>query len=304
MRLLRRSTRSRARASRRATPSVPRRLRTFACLAQIRVESVRGLDLRAMNAYRWHPQSARFDPEREPHVVLSDAFEVFDIDLQARLRAKFDARRVEDGEDRASRRGVEWDEDFTVSVPITRDGAFNAAVRFEADMGHSGDVLRSAEPPPSMRFPEQIPYPETTSQTSERTKGNRNVRGYVVGLAAQYLGRVFVRRGETVSARPPRRRPGAFASAASPATPRTATIPTWHYDMLNDAGRNEAYDEAITCAARREGFARKRKRRGDARRRRRFFLASTKTTRPCSVIDAGSGSCLLAMFAGARAPIS
>ena len=278
----------------------PRRLRTFACLAQIRVESVRGLDLRAMNAYRWHPQSARFDPEREPHVVLSDAFEVFDIDLQARLRAKFDARRVEDGEDRASRRGVEWDEDFTVSVPITRDGAFNAAVFwFEADMGHSGDVLRSAEPPPSMRFPEQIPYPETTSETSERTKGNRNVFAATSwGLAAQYLDEVFVRRGETVSLRVRRDDDQVlFASAASAATPRTATIPTWHYDMLNDAGRNEAYDEAITCAVRRVKGLRVNGRAETKDAGDDSSAPPTKTTRPCSVIDAGSGSCLLAMFA-------
>ena len=295
----------------------PKRLRTFACLAQIRIESVRGLDLRLMNAYRWHPQAARFDPTREPHVVLSDAFEVLDIDLEARLRANFDARQVsEDGEDAPKRGGgaggaASWDEDFTLSVPITKDGAFNAVVFwFEADMGHSGDVLRSAEPPPKMRFPfSQSPSPETTSEASERTKVHRNVfTATSWGLAAQYLDEVFVRRGETVSLRVRRDDDQVlFASAASPATPRTASIPTWHYDMLNDAGRNEAYDEAITCAVRRVKGLRVNGRAetlGDALSTKDAPSGNDSsapetppTTRPCSVIDAGSGSCLLAMFA-------
>jgi predicted RNA methylase len=298
----------------------PKRLRTFACLAQIKIESVRGLDLRLMNAYRWHPQAARFDPTREPHVVLSDAFEVFDIDLEARLRANFDARREEDGEEKTEKtRGIDrsgaasWDEDFTLSVPITKDGAFNAVVFwFEADMGHSGDVLRSAEPPPKMRFPfSQIPSPEipSPSEASEMLKVHRNVfTATSWGLAAQYLDEVFVRRGETVSLRVRRDDDQVlFASAASASTPRTATIPTWHYDMLNDAGRNEAYDNAITCAVRRvKGL------RVNGETETLGAAVSTKdessgndssapetppTTRPCSVIDAGSGSCLLAMFA-------
>lgn len=296
----------------------PKRLRTFACLAQIKIESVRGLDLRLMNAYRWHPQAARFDPTREPHVVLSDAFEVFDIDLEARLRANFDARQVsEDGEDAPKRGGgaggaASWDEDFTLSVPITKDGALNAVVFwFEADMGHSGDVLRSAEPPPRMRFPEQILYPEipSPSEASEMLKVHRNVfTACSWGLAAQYLDEVFVRRGETVSLRVRRDDDQVlFASAASASTPRTATIPTWHYDMLNDAGRNEAYDEAITCAVRRVKGLRVNGRAetlGDALSTKDAPSGNDSsapetppTTRPCSVIDAGSGSCLLAMFA-------
>jgi predicted RNA methylase len=296
----------------------PKRLRTFACLAQIKIESVCGLDLRLMNAYRWHPQAARFDPRREPHVVLSDAFEVFDIDLEARLRANFDARQVsEDGEEKTEKtRGIDrsgaasWDEDFTLSVPITKDGAFNAVVFwFEADMGHSGDVLRSAEPPLKMRFPEQMRLDETTSEASEMLKVHRNVfTATSWGLAAQYLDEVFVRRGETVSLRVRRDDDQVlFASAASASTPRTATIPTWHYDMLNDAGRNEAYDEAITCAVRRVKGLRVNGRAetlGDALSTKDDSSGNDSsapetppTTRPCSVIDAGSGSCLLAMFA-------
>ena len=289
----------------------PRRLKTFACLAQIRVESVRGLDLRAMNAYRWHPQTARFDPRREPHVVLSDAFEVFELDLQARLRAKtaeHSANANGDNGDAKSRKGgdsdahsdahskkhaengaASWDEDFHVSVPVVKDGAWNAVVFwFEADMGHSGDVLRSAEPPPPI------------SQDRFHKSSRNAFTATSWGLAAQYLDEVFVRRGETVPLRVRRDDDQVFfASVPPPVTPRTGAIPTWHYDMLNDAGRNEAYDRAIACAV------------GRVKRANVFSEKSAlpelgspnpssvfdSRLRPCSVIDAGSGSGLLAMFA-------
>ena len=160
-----------------------------------------------MNAYRWHPPNTRFDPRREPHVVLSDAFEVFELDLQARLRAEGGSRTRGRtlGERRRERRreapngrnlrpaldssararaengAASWDEDFRVSVPVAKDGAWNAVVFwFEADMGHSGDVLRSAEPPPPI------------SQQSNVVVAKR-VHGVSLGLAAQYLDEVFVR---------------------------------------------------------------------------------------------------------------
>ena len=283
----------------------PRRLKTLACLAQIRVESVRGLDLRAMNAYRWHPQTARFDPRREPHVVLSDAFEVFELDLQARLRAKAAAEHSANGDanDDAKRRtdrtsdarsdssarakkraengAASWDEDFHVSVPVAKDGAWNAVVFwFEADMGHSGDILRSAEPPPPI--------------SHNRTSSSRNAfTASSWGLAAQYLDEVFVRRGETVPLRVRRDDDQVFfASAPPPMTPRTGAIPTWHYDMLNDAGRNEAYDRAIACAV-----GRVKRANVSSEKSARPELGSPSRLRPCSVIDAGSGSGLLAMFA-------
>ena len=280
----------------------PRRLKTFACLAQIRVESVRGLDLRAMNAYRWHPQTARFDPRREPHVLLSDAFEVFELDLQARLRAKtaeHSAKSRTDGDSDArsdSKKRVEngaasWDEDFRVSVPVVKDGAWNAVVFwFEADMGHSGDVLRSAEPPP----------PISRDRFHESSRNAFTATSW--GLAAQYLDEVFVRRGETAPLRVRRDDDQVFfASEPPPVTPRTGAIPTWHYDMLNDAGRNEAYDRAIACAVGRVKRANVFSEKSALPFRKELGSPNPPVfdarLRPCSVIDAGSGSGLLAMFA-------
>ena len=74
-------------------------------------------------------------------------------------------------------------------------------------------------------------------------------------------------------------------------TPRTGAIPTWHYDMLNDAGRNERRP--------RSPVRRHRVKRANvsSEKSARPELGSPSRLRPCSVIDAGSGSGLLAMFA-------
>ena len=40
-----------------------------------------------------------------------------------------------------------------------------------------------------------------------------------------------------------------FTSDPPPTRPRHSNnIPQWHYDMLNDAGRNDAYEAAIVAA--------------------------------------------------------
>ena len=74
-----------------ATPDatcVPGRVVVRAALISLRTETVSGFDLRSLNRYRWHPQAAKFlNFADEPHDVLSDHFEVADIDLTARLRA-------------------------------------------------------------------------------------------------------------------------------------------------------------------------------------------------------------------------
>ena len=68
-----------------------------------------------------------------------------------------------------------------------------------------------------------------------------------------------------------------FSTDPPPTRPRHANIPQWHYDMLNDAGRNGAYDKAITAAV-----ARRRRANGGGR---------------VEVLDAGAGSSLLSMMA-------
>ena len=48
-----------------------------AALLSLRMETVSGFDVSSLNAYRWHPQAARLlELAREPHLLLSDVFEV------------------------------------------------------------------------------------------------------------------------------------------------------------------------------------------------------------------------------------
>ena len=75
-----------------------------------------------------------------------------------------------------------------------------------------------------------------------------------------------------------------FQSTPPASIPRRAAIPMWHYDMLNDHGRNAAYDACIKNAVR------KYKGVGNSN-------GNPGNIRHLSVIDAGSGSGLLAMMA-------
>ena len=82
-----------------------------------------------------------------------------------------------------------------------------------------------------------------------------------------------------------------FASSPPPTRPRHANIPQWHYDMLNDAGRNGAYDAAITAAvARRKGKDKGKDKDEDNDEGK---VGGGRV----DVLDAGSGSGLLSMMA-------
>ena len=64
---------------------IPSRIQVKAQLIGLRLDSVSGFDLSVLNTYRWHPQALKQDVLSEPHVLLSDPFEVSNIDTQERL---------------------------------------------------------------------------------------------------------------------------------------------------------------------------------------------------------------------------
>lgn len=283
---------------------VPQKLRTFAKLVQIRIENVRGFDLRTLNNYRWHPQTAKFSPDREPHVVVSDTFEVFDVDVQERVRQKvkqfedggddetLDAEKSENASSGNSNRAAQWDTDATVKIPITQDGVWNAVVFwFEAGLW-GGEVLRSATPPGELK--DELTNANNDAPTRQNTHKKTIHTGSSWGLAAQYLDEVFVRKGESVDVRIRRDTNQVYFQSVPAATiPRRAAIPMWHYDMLNDFGRNEAYDKCITSAvAKYKGYGYLDT--GNVNSHRNY---KNYANHHLSVIDAGSGSGLLAMIA-------
>ena len=267
---------------------VPGSITVNAALLSLRMETVSGFDVSSLNAYRWHPQAARLlELAREPHLLLSDVFEVTRVDLTRRLREKEkdkedDEEEEEEGKKKKNSGGgkAAWEDDFEVRVPVVADGAFNAvAFWFECDLG-GGEVLRSVAPPwggTGTGTVEGGGDDQEPAATKKRSDDTRYFDADSFGVAVQYLDETFVDASETISLRVRRDKDQVFFTSTPPPTrPRHAHIPQWHYDMLHDAGRNEAYDAAIKTAV----TATKRRLGGR-----------------CEVLDCGSGSGLLSMMA-------
>ena len=138
----------------------------FAVLLELRVDSISGFDLSALNAYWWHPHAERMDLGRMPHRRLSAPFEVHSLDLQARLDdaqgrpsspshgsgggggcdGSSNSNSSMDGEqDRAARMEAVWELDASMEVPVTADGQWNAiAFWFEVQADAGGSAIVSS----------------------------------------------------------------------------------------------------------------------------------------------------------------
>ncbi|OUS43892.1 molecular co-chaperone STI1 [Ostreococcus tauri] len=229
-----------------ATPDariIPSRVRVKAQLIALRLDRVSGFDLTALNAYRWHPQASKQDLYSEPHVVLSDPFDVSDIDIQARLQKALSAEQCSDG----------MEQDDVVYVTAIKDGSWNAiAYWFECELC-DGVELKSYD-----------------------VSGDRSAAMSSLGAAVQYLDEITVTRNQSIELRIQRDVDRVYFSSTPPSTrPRHANIASWHYDMLNDASRNNAYEAAI----------------------KRAIAHRKKQNLRNEVLDVGAGSGLLSMFA-------
>ncbi len=173
----------------------------------MRLDTVRGFDLAALNVYRWHPTADAVEIFKEPHVQLSTPFQACDIDLQGAIFAERDTP------DDAS-----CHLDSLLTVPVTATGTWNAvALWFDLGMLDASGVAESAASPVAQNV--AVYYLDECAVKS----------GDTVGL--------HVRRDDTQFT---------FTSDPSQWRPRHACIPTWHYDMLNDDARNAAYERAIS----------------------------------------------------------
>ena len=235
---------------------VPGRVTVRAALISLRTELVSGFDLRSLNQYRWHPQAAKFlNLQNEPHQVLSDHFEVADIDLTQRLRDAFEAggtkKKAGDASDSERFGGAaEFESDTLITVKPVGTGVWNAvAFWFELDLG-GGRTLRSATPPGGDVSPDVQAVSGNGSQSREVTDANS------WGVAVQYLDELPVASGGSPVTLRIRRDANQimFTSTPPQTRPRHSNIPQWHYDMLNDVGRNDAYEAAIKAAVTRVSF--------------------------------------------------
>ena len=240
---------------------VPGRVTVRAALISLRTELVSGFDLRSLNQYRWHPQAAKFlNLQNEPHQVLSDHFEVADIDLTQRLRDAFEAggtkkKGTDAGDASDSERfggAAEFESDTLITVKPVGTGVWNAvAFWFELDLG-DGRTLRSATPPGAS---------DVSGRDGQAVSGNGSNSSLVTdanswGVAVQYLDELPVASGGSPVTLRIRRDANQimFTSTPPQTRPRHSNIPQWHYDMLNDVGRNDAYEAAIKAAVTRHVF--------------------------------------------------
>lgn len=139
----------------------------FAVLLELRVDSISGFDLSALNAYWWYPHAERMDLGRMPHRRLSAPFQVHSLDLQARLDAKqgklsspshgsgsgsggdhggsSSSCSTDSEQDSAARIEAVWELDASLEVPVTADGQWNAiAFWFEVQADAGGSALVSS----------------------------------------------------------------------------------------------------------------------------------------------------------------
>ena len=309
-------------ANRLATPDascVPRRVRTRAVLVKLRTEQVAGFDLRCLDAYRWHPQTARFPDglERDPHEVRSEPFDADEVDLQTRLRDGLmkstagmkgarqsdDESRRGDDESRSGDASAAWERDAVVRVTATSTGPWNAvAFWFEAELFSSGGAVpdeNEKSPPPRSIVLRSTGAPPAfgadSDSSSDSSPATTTYTASSFGLGVQYVDESWAEAGSAIELRVRRDRDQIFFTTQPvPATrPRRAHIPRWHFDMLNDAGRNDAYDRAIRKAVERW---KTRRSGGRERSNSRSGGKSIKTPGPL-VLDAGAGSGILSMMA-------
>jgi predicted RNA methylase len=252
---------------------VPGNVKIIAQLVQMKLDPlVSGFDLSAMDQYRWYPGDERVDLDAMStnYASLSDPFVVVDIDLNARVqkvqqRIHADTPEEKTGEATIEQADQPWEIDDTLCVRATISGHWNAVVfwfELSSPFNSSGAALTS-----------RINTTESSRSTSTTTISSPSW-----GQAIQYVGARSLEAGEDVSLRV-QQDASQIVFIADPPNHRMhhALVPRWHYDMILDVERNQAYDKAIKKAV-------------EAKK-------AAHPDRPIHCIDMGAGSGLLSMMA-------
>jgi predicted RNA methylase len=307
-------------ANRLATPDascVPRRVRTRAVLVKLRTEQVAGFDLRCLDAYQVAPSDGQVPGRARARPARGSIRAVRrrrgrrtekaqrrspEIDRRERRDARGDdeSRRGDD-ESRRGDASAAWERDAVVRVTATSTGPWNAvAFWFEAELFSSGGAFpdeneNETSPPPIVLRSTGAPPAGADSDSSSSSPATTTYTASSFGLGVQYVDESWAEAGSAIELRVRRDRDQIFFTTHPvPATrPRRAHIPRWHFDMLNDAGRNDAYDRAIRKAVERW---KTRRSGGRERSNSRSGGKSIKTPGPL-VLDAGAGSGILSMMA-------
>ena len=266
----------------------PTKITIKARLIELRLSTVSGFDLSAMNNYRWSPQCAKVNLFEEPHEVLSKPFECCTVDLNERLRKALQEgpKKVQDG---VIDYDDVWEYETLENVEIIKDGTWNAvAFWFEGQLDEE-TVFSSLPPKIASTFDgndkDDINTAITNSSDNNtevaldgEKEGVKHRKSYCesFNVGVQYLDDVPVTKGAITQVTIKRDAAQIYFESTPPQMrARHAHVPSWHFDMLNDSGRNGAYEKAIKRAV-----ERKKREKGS-----------------CEVLDAGAGSGILSMFA-------
>ena len=233
----------------------PSNVRIMGQLAEFKLDTVEGFDLSPMDCYRWYPGDERFQAQNMPFRALSDPFVAVEINLTSRV-----ANVQKEGTLKESEAVWEYDED--ILVPAIRNGGWNAVVfwfELYSDCNHN-EVLSN----------------RTFSTSSQENPIVLPASSW--GQGVQYLDSRTIEEGMDVSVRVQQDQSQVvFTSHPPQYRMHHALVPRWHYDMILDAERNRAYNEAIQKA-----------------------VASRKSSaygQKVHCLDMGAGSGLLSMMA-------
>ena len=263
----------------------PSKIVIKARLISLRMDAVSGFDLSAMNNYRWTPQSAKVNLYEEPHEILSKPFECCAIDLNERLQKAFKdgPQNLESNISGEFDYDNVWEFESLENVEIIKDGSWNAvAFWFEGHLDETTMISSIPENSASFLDENDGDTIETTTKLDDtktiETRNSSLKKTYCnsFSIGVQYLDDVPVKRGDITQISIKRDANQIYFESTPPQMrARHAQIPSWHYDMLNDDGRNGAYEKAIARAV-----ERKKQEKGR-----------------CEVLDAGAGSGILSMLA-------
>lgn len=231
---------------------IPAKVRVYAVASSMRVGTISGLDLSSLNVYRWHPslEACRLNAETTPRRDLTAPFLLCEIDLQRILDMERAAADSSEGNSATApaippnkrTAPAEFVHDAVVSPAATAAGKCNALCVFFV-LDFAGDGSRCAT---NWRRGKQLLH-EAGHERSDPHLGVLDS----IAQSVHYLDEFDVRRvGDTIPIRVQHDGSMLVLSHASlpSVRPRHAYIPKWHYDMLFDSQRNDAYEAALRRA--------------------------------------------------------
>lgn len=162
-----------------------------------------------------------------PHRPLSAPFLVNTLALQDRVRRVAAGQKLENGAkgDHRENPASAWELDQAMRIGVTRAGLC-CGVAFWWDAALDASVRLASRSPVSLATP--------------------NAATSTCLTAVQYLDPFSALEGAEIALRV-RQDQGQILFDTDPPTnrPRHALVPRWHYDMVMDGARNDAYDAAI-----------------------------------------------------------